>query len=74
MTARIILIYRNIMDNIMVIVKYVEESGSLNKGLNKTIKNEAKEQKGEFLIMLMATLGASLLKNILAGIEVIRTC
>ena len=74
MTARIILIYGNIMDNIMVIVKYVEESGSLNKSLNKTIKNEAKGQKGEFLIMLMATLGASLLKNILAGIEVIRTC
>ena len=74
MTAWIILIYGNIMDNIMVIVKYVEESGSLNKSLNKTIKNEAKGQKGEFLIMLMATLGASLLKNILAGIEVIRTC
>ena len=74
MTAQIILIYGNIMDNIMVIVKYVEESGSLNKGLNKTIKNEAKGQKGEFLIMLMATLGASLLKNILAGIEVIQTC
>ena len=35
--------------------------------VSETIQNEAKEQKGGFLSMLLATLGASLLGNILAG-------
>ena len=42
-------------------------SNILLKGVTKTIKNEAKEQKGGFLSMLLGTLGASLLGNILAG-------
>ena len=37
------------------------------KDVSATIKNEAKEQKGEFLSMLLVTLGASLLKNLLTG-------
>ena len=37
------------------------------KGTSKTIQNEAKEQKGGFISMLLGTLGASLLGNILAG-------
>ena len=37
------------------------------KGVSETIQNEAKEQKGGFLSMLLGTLGASLLGNILAG-------
>ena len=37
------------------------------KGFTKTIKNETKEQKGGFLSMLLGTLGASLLGNLLAG-------
>ena len=37
------------------------------KGVSKTIQNEAKEQKGGFISMLLGTLGASLLGNILAG-------
>ena len=41
------------------------------KGVSETIKNEAKEQKGGFLSMLLGTLGASLLENILAGRGVI---
>ena len=36
----------------------------LEKGVSETIKNEAKEQKGGFLNMLLGTLGASLLSNI----------
>ena len=32
--------------NIMKIVKSVEESGLLIKGVSETIKNKAKEQKG----------------------------
>ena len=37
------------------------------KGVTKTIKNETKEQRGRFLSMLLGTLGASLLGNLLSG-------
>ena len=49
------------------IVKSLEESTLLLKGVSKTIKNEAKEKKGGFLRMLLGTLGASLLGNLLTG-------
>ena len=49
------------MNDIMKIVKSLEESGLLIKGVSETIKNEAKEQKGGFVEMLLGTLGASLL-------------
>ena len=39
----------------------------LPEGVNKTIQNEAKEQRGEFLSILLGTLGVSLLRNILTG-------
>ena len=55
------------MNNIMKIVKSLEESRSLIKDFSQTIKNEAKEQKRAFLWMLLGTLGASLLKNLLTG-------
>ena len=51
----------------MKIIKSLEKSGLLIKGVTKTLKNEAKEQKGEFLGMLLGTLGASLLGNLLTG-------
>ena len=54
------------MNYIMKIVKSFEESGLLIKVVGKTNKNEAKEQKGGFLGMLLSTLGASLLGNLLA--------
>ena len=49
------------MNDIMKIVKFLEESGLLIKEVSETIKNEAKEQKDWFLSMLLVTLGASLL-------------
>ena len=55
------------MADILKIVKSLEDSGILLKGISKTIKNEAKEQKGGFLGTLLGTLGASLLENMLAG-------
>ena len=55
------------MNDIMKIVKSREESGLLIKGISQRIKNEAKEQKGGFLGMLLGTLGASLLGNLLPG-------
>ena len=53
--------------NIMKIVKSLEECGQLIKGFSQTIKNEAKEQKGRFLGMLLGSLGANLLLNLLRG-------
>ena len=55
------------MKDIMKIVQALEYSNILLKGVTKTIKNETKEQKGGFLSMLLGTLGASLLGNMLAG-------
>ena len=55
------------MEYIIKIVKSLEDSGLLLKGVSETIQNEAKEQKGEFFSMLLGTLGASLLGNTLAG-------
>ena len=49
------------MNDVIKIVKSLEESDLLIKDVSKTIKNEAKEQKGRFLGMLLGTLGASLL-------------
>ena len=70
--TRTLIISNAEMNDILKIVKYLEDSGVLLKGVNETIKNEAKEQKGRFLRMLLGTLGASLLGNMLAGNGVIR--
>ena len=55
------------MKDIMKIIEALENSGILLKGVSKTIENETKEQKGGFLSMLLGTLGASLLGNLLTG-------
>ena len=60
------------MNDIMKIVKSPEESGLFIKGVSETIKNDTKEQKGRFLSMLLGTLGASLLGNLLTGKGTIR--
>ena len=51
----------------MKIVKSLEESGLLIKGVSETVKNEAKQTKGRFISMLLSTLGASLLGNLLTS-------
>ena len=55
------------LNDIIKIIKSLEESGLLIKSASKTIKNEAKEQSGRFLGILLGTLGATLLGNMLAG-------
>ena len=55
------------MKDITKILKALKNSGILLKGVSKTIKNETKEQRGGFLSMLLGTLGASLLGNLLSG-------
>ena len=47
------------MEDIMKIVKSIEKSGLLIKGISETIRNEAKKQKSRFLRMLLGTLAAS---------------
>ena len=54
-------------NDILKIVQALEDSNILLKGITKTIKNETKKQKGGILGMLLGTLGASLLGNMLAG-------
>ena len=60
------------MNDILKIVKSLEDSGLLLKKVSETIQHEAKEQRGGFLSMLLGTLGASLLGDILSGKGVIR--
>ena len=58
----------------MKIVKSLEESTLSIKDVSETNEfKEAKEQKRRFLSMLLGTLGASLLGNLLTGKEVMRT-
>ena len=64
--ATSLIISNDEMDDILKIVKSLEDSGVLLKGVSETIQNEAKEQRGGFLSMLLGTLGASLLGDILS--------
>ena len=54
-------------EDLIKIVKSLEDSGLLLKGVTESVQNEIKEQKGGFLSMLLGTLGASLLGNLLTG-------
>ena len=53
------------MKHILKIVKSLEESGLLVKGISETMENEPKEHEGGFLSMLLGTLEPSLLGNLL---------
>ena len=60
------------MQDIIKIIKELENSDILLKGVSKTIENEIEEQRGGFLSMLLGTLGASLLGNLLTGKGIMR--
>ena len=60
------------MNDIMKIVEALEDSNILLKGITETIENETKEEKGGLLRMLLGTLGASLLGNMLTGRGILR--
>ena len=62
-----IIISNNEMEDIIKIVKSLEDFGLLLKGVTETVQNKVKEQKAGFLSMLFGTLGVSLLGNILTG-------
>ena len=52
------------IEDIIKMVKSLEDSGLLLEGVTETVQNKVKEQKGGFLSMLFGTLGASLLGNL----------
>ena len=60
------------MNDITEIVQALEDFNILLKGITKTVKNVTKEQKEEFLEILLSTLGASLLGNMLSEEEMLR--
>ena len=55
------------MNDIMKIAQALEDSNILLKVVTKTIKNKTIKLKGGFLSMLLSTLGARLLGNLLSG-------
>ena len=61
------------LNDLIKIVTALEEHDILSKGTSKTIKNKTKKQEGAFLGMLVETLGASLLGNLLTGKGLYRT-
>ena len=67
-----LIISNDAMQDLLKIVKSLEDSGILLDGITETVENEIKEQKRGFLSMLVGTLGASLLGNMLAARSVIR--
>ena len=62
-----LIISNNEIEDIIKIVKSFNDSGVLLTGAAWKVQNEVKEQKGQFLIMLLGTLGASLFRNIWVG-------
>ena len=57
----------NDIEDLIKAVKSLEDSGLLLKRVTETVQNYVKEQKGGFLSMLLGTLGASSLGNVLTG-------
>ena len=55
------------MEDLIKIVKSLKDSSLLLKGITETVQNDVKEQKDGFVSMLVGTLGASLLENLLTG-------
>ena len=60
------------MNDIIEIVQVLEDFNILLKGVTKTVKKKIKEQKRGYLVMLLGTLWASLLGNMLAGKGILR--
>ena len=66
-------ISNNEVEDLIKTVKSLEDSGLLLKRVTESVQNKIKEQKGGFLSMLLGTLDASLLGNLLTGKGIQRT-
>ena len=66
-TNTTLIISNDALNDIMQIIQALEDSGILLKGVTRSIATQTKEQKGGFLSVLLGTLGASLLGNLLPG-------
>ena len=64
--ATTLIISNDEMDDILKIVKSLEDSNVLLKGVSETFQHEAHEQRGGFLSMFLGTLGAFLLSDVLS--------
>ena len=62
------------IEDLIKIVKSLEDSALLLKGITELIQNEVKEQKGGFLIMFLGTLGTSLSENLLTRKGINKKC
>ena len=60
------------IEDVIKIVKSLKDSSLLLKWVTETVQSEVKEEKGGFLGMLLGTLGASLLGNLLTGRRIYR--
>ena len=67
-----LIISNNEIEDMIKIIKSLEDSGLLLKGVTETVQNQIKEQKSSFLSMLLGTLAASLLRNRLTRIGIYR--
>ena len=63
--SKTLVISNNDIQDVLKIVKSLQDSGLLRKGVTKTIHNGIYEQKGGFLLMFLGTLGASLVCDLL---------
>ena len=72
-TTALVFSNEDLNDKTKIVEEFLGESDLLTKGVRKTIKNEEKEQTSGFIDTLLGTLGASLLGNMLAGKEVVRS-
>ena len=70
--AATLIISNEEMNDILKIVQAFEDFNILSKDITKTLENETKKRKGGFLSMLLGTLEASLLGNMLTGTETVR--
>ena len=71
--TKTLLVSNDDMQDLLKIIKSLENSGLLLEGITEIVKNEAKEQKGGFLSTLISVLGSTLLSSMLFGIGVVLT-
>ena len=62
-----LIVSNNEIEDLIKIVNLLEDSSLLLKGATESVQNEIKEQKGRFVSMVLGTLVASLLGNLLTG-------